>query len=133
MTTITAGPATLDFDIYRGDTLSVVVTVTDSNSAAVNLTGWSAKATIYNVSGTAIGNGWTLGTPASDGTIFMFLPDGTSELLATGFTYDLEVWKNMTIPELSSTRTVVVTVVRGGFTVRADISDGTGTGRGATT
>ena len=135
MAAISSTPDVLDITLYRGDTVSLKVSVKDGAAAAVNLTGWSAKATIYNLVGVAVNTGFTVGTPNSSGDIFLFLPDGTSEALLTGFTYDLEIWRDTAVTDLpgSPTKAQVITVLKGTFTVTNDITDGTGGGRGAIT
>jgi hypothetical protein len=131
MATITSTPDILDIVIYKGDTLSVTITVKDAAGTAINLTGWSVKATIFNLAGSPVNDGWVCGTPTSGGQITMFLTDGESEALATGFTYDLEIWRDTTIAGVDGTvRSNVITLVAGKFTVTPDITDGAGGARG---
>lgn len=64
MATLTSAPATLDLEIYRGDTFSMSVWVTDSYGEPLDLTGYSAKLSVYaaangpvKISLTSVGSG----------------------------------------------------------------------------
>jgi hypothetical protein len=90
---------------------------------AINLTGYNVRSKIVDSAGAPVGAWLTsISTPAS-GIVFMFLPDGVSDLLTSGCKYDVEIWKNLSIPELSVTKPVVSTVLAGTFTITNDITD----------
>jgi hypothetical protein len=131
MTDINVMPQTVNISLYQGDTVPILITVKDEAGATVNLTGYSAKSTIYNTNNIAVANGFTCSTPNSAGEVFIFLPDGTSNLIQTGYRYDVEIWNSIPIAELGGvSRASVTTIISGTFTVQADITEVTTSGRG---
>lgn len=129
-TTINIQPETVDISLYQGDTVPIKIVAKDTNGAVVDLTGYSAKSTIYNNNNIAVANGFICSTPNSAGEVFIYLPDGTSDLIQTGYKYDVEIWKSVSIPELGASKNSVVTLISGTFTVKSDITEVSGGGRG---
>jgi hypothetical protein len=124
-------PQNLDIDPYQGDTVPMKIVVKDENGVVVDLTGYSAKSTIFNTSNVAVANGFLCSVPNSSGEVFVYLPDGTSDLIQTGYRYDIEIWKSVSITELSgATKPVVATILEGRFTVVNDVTEVVGGGRG---
>jgi hypothetical protein len=129
-TTINIQPETVDISLYQGDTVPIKIVAKDTNGAVVDLTGYSAKSTIYNNNNLPIANGFICSTPNSSGEVFIYLPDGTSDLIQTGYKYDVEIWKSESITQLGISRNVVVTLITGTFTVKSDVTEVSGGGRG---
>lgn len=78
--------------LYRGDSHSVVVTVTSDGSTPVNLTGGSAKLSVRKTGSTyLIQVTGTLSAPTLGQTTFTFLPADTQTLTPGGYTYDVQV------------------------------------------
>lgn len=131
MADIQIQPQTLNISLYQGDTVPIKILVRDTTGSVVDLTGYSAKSTIYNASNVAVANGFICSTPNSSGKVFIYLPDGTSDLIQTGYKYDVEIWKSVPITELGgSLRNAVVTLITGTFTTTTDVTEVTGGGRG---
>lgn len=83
-----AMPANYDLIVYQGDALSFTITVKDSIGAAVNLTGYTAKAqlkTSYS-DGSPIAFVTTITTPAS-GVVSVYLAPATTTALIPGSAY----------------------------------------------
>lgn len=123
MTTITSSPDVLDFEIRRGDTIAITVTVQDDQAQAIDLTGYNVKSNIVDASNQAVGEFLSVISDAASGEVFLYLEDGVSDLLSTGCKYDVEVWINTNIPELGASKNVVSTVISGTFTITNDITD----------
>ena len=122
-------PQTLDISLYQGDTVPIKIIVRDTAGAVVPLTGYSAKSTIYNNNNVAVANGFICSTPNANGEVFIYLADGTSDLILTGYKYDVEIWKAVPIQELGGAlRNAVVTILAGTFTVTSDVTESGGTG-----
>lgn len=125
-------PQKLDITLYQGDTVPIKIIVKDTAGTVINLTGYSSKSTIFNNDGAAVANGFICSTPNSSGEVFIFLPDGTSNQIQTGFRYDVEIWKNLAISELGgATKPSVSTILEGTFNVIDDVTEVVGGGRGA--
>jgi hypothetical protein len=113
--------STYDIDLEQGSTYSTVFTYTDSNGAAVNLTGFTARMqvrAVYAASGpsisltTSAGGGISLGGAA--GTVTVTVPAATSaNLVAKNYVYDLE---------LVSAGGVVTKLIRGKMKVLPEVT-----------
>jgi hypothetical protein len=113
--------STYDIDLEQGSTYSTVFTYTDSNSAAVNLTGFTARMqvrSVYSVTGPAIslttngGGGIVLGGAAGTVTVTVSATVSAS-LVPKNYVYDIE---------LVSSGGVVTKLIRGKMKVLPEVT-----------
>lgn len=83
-----AMPKNYDLSIYEGDAVKFTVTVKDSSSVAINLTGYQAKAQLKTGfdDTNAIDFVCTITTP-TEGVVSVYLAPATSAALTPGATY----------------------------------------------
>jgi len=113
--------STYDIDLEQGSTYSTVFTYTDSNGAAVNLTGFTARMqvrSVYSVTGPAIslttngGGGIVLGGAAGTVTVTVSATVSAS-LVPKNYVYDIE---------LVSSGGVVTKLIRGKMKVLPEVT-----------
>lgn len=109
-----------DLTHYRGDTLSRLITITNSDGTAFNLTGYTAYFTIKNTSDNSnndtsaiFAKSWTShSNPTSGQTLLTATP---AEMSITEETYKYDV-------QIKSTAGDITTVIAGNFIILEDIT-----------
>jgi hypothetical protein len=113
--------STYDIDLEQGSTYSTVFTYTDSNGAAVNLTGFTARMqvrSVYSIDGPAIslttnaGGGIALGGAAGTVTVTV-AATVSANLVPKNYVYDIE---------LVSAGGVVTKLIRGKMKVLPEVT-----------
>lgn len=131
MAQVTVQPPTLDFEIVRGDTLAFTTTLTDANYTPLDLSGWSVangqnKTPLKNSAGATVGylDVRIRNQVANPGQLYFYLHDGDSTAISAPVTYDVEISKEMVVPDIhaSNLQNVVITALRGTFTTTEEVS-----------
>lgn len=90
----TAMPKSYDLRLYRGDYVEMLITMKDSTSAIMNLTGYTAAAKIKSdyEDITPFSFTVTIVAPATNGKIRIYLPTSVSKTIPPGdYIWDFEV------------------------------------------
>jgi hypothetical protein len=111
MAVIDARPTTTDLNVYAGDDLKLHVAVTDDAGAAIDLTGYTAKAQVRDTADGTTPIDFTA-TPSATGIDLVMASTLTSTLPAKG------VWD----VQITSATGEITTVAGGRVTVTPDVT-----------
>ena len=105
---------------YRGDTLSRLITITNSDGTAFNLTGYTAFFTIKNISdnsaddsGAILAKSWTTHSDPTNGKTLLTATSAEMAIDEGTYKYDVQI---------KSTVNAITTVIAGEITILEDIT-----------
>tara|TARA_B100000470_G_scaffold157018_1_gene122673 strand:- start:265 stop:600 length:336 start_codon:yes stop_codon:yes gene_type:complete len=102
--------------VGQGETFKILVSLTDQNDTAINLTNYTFSGSLretYSTEDTSTDFGFETISPAASGSFYVTLPPASSSLLASqDYVYDI----------LLVSESVIRRIVEGKFTVRPSVT-----------